>query len=1453
MKSEWLYDITGDIAEYAKKKENIYPLLLTKQSSYMKKKNMYIGTALLTLGLGFSAMAYNGLIPIPFAGAAVAAAEEEVEPTPDPEPELSYFATPTSNIETGDKLSSYPGVTEIWFHFNLGTSDDPLPLGSGTITITKDGAAYKSYEIGTAPEVYIGKSWITRLYVDFGGALEPGEYEVTVPEGAVEMEYVESSDSGSGKLVRKKNRKIVTTFTVVKGFEYSVVPTLGSKPVAADMQTITLTYPQGVTPEVSGSISLKKYSLGAVSDVTTYSASVSANVVTLTCADVKAITPCVRDMQFEYYFLDVPAYAFTLTDGTGSYQQGAFTVGNWNVVADTKGMIFTPSFDTPNLKIDDLETITVELPENTSLANANVEKGTTAFFKIFPNPVNNSYYYDYLIESNVGNKYVCKRKAATSSTVANCRPELCMKGSTTLRIASNVLQTVEYIEVEVDGQTELQPKYTKLGQMDFDAYELDGKANILHYNSSPANGGTSTKINSFTLNFVQKAKVANPDAYISLSLNGVSLKKVKVSETTTAAAAATGAGSNSVAFANKFKNAEGLDFTDPGVYEFRVEAGAFKDITYGYLNEEIKVQAYIPGDVEYSIFPAPCTVTGTDPDFVMTPGEGEAPTTIKEVIITFPNAVNVEINPNMYSINMNSSLGQLTYKNAAKGGAPQNYSGYKPDYRYEVIGKNQVKVICNEYAYPTPDNYVVGLKIYQGSFIITEMAEGDMYPTRKVSKTMTFYYPGLPMQKPDAIDADGNVLENVVLHKEDTYITIKAAGSIYPHEVTGDEACYVADAEGNKLFNVSQSHPDGLQAIMQLKFPTGKTLAPGAYKLVIPVGGLQGGSSSVTSSIVVYNKEEFVYDFTVEPNYVDIDALFTRMYPEETFTLKTWEFGPTMYVIQVNEPITLKGNLSLLYEGEELTPLDITNEGLISYIPGETITPDEPGVLAEGDATTSTSGMLQINLDAIEGLSEYVKGLPGKYSVKFPKGSVEINGDVNNEFQLDYTYEALPVDFTYELNPAPVEGGTVNDLSIITLTFPNSAAVTYDVNVATLEMPDGTILKQNYPEYTEDGKGLIFKFNAKNGWIDGQYKFTVNPMTVCVDTPEDAPNFPGLEVYYTLEVPESLNDHISKLVTPSAFDCDPSSATSPYGAGLGFIELGLDSDKITLNNDCLKTIDVYRDGKRIFSHNLSVESQENDPTIAIITVGGLADDGSGIIDGPVNCSLYIINAAPGSGRENEFNVTGTYKIVIPDGAFKLNGVPLSSATLEYNYSSESKADFSYDLTPANDESYAGEPEDFLKTITLKATAATFINYAGNGGATLEYTPESGEKVEIPRDGYPETNMVNTITYKFGNKAFDWDTVGDGTYTFSVPAGYITINDMYWEEEPGTGNFPAVTAVYHVSGSTTGITMIGIEAADSYNVFTIDGKAVKLNAAPAELIELEEGLYIINGKKTYLRK
>ena len=48
-------------------------------------------------------------------------------------------------------------------------------------------------------------------------------------------------------------------------------------------------------------------------------------------------------------------------------------------------------------------------------------------------------------------------------------------------------------------------------------------------------------------------------------------------------------------------------------------------------------------------------------------------------------------------------------------------------------------------------------------------------------------------------------------------------------------------------------------------------------------------------------------------------------------------------------------------------------------------------------------------------------------------------------------------------------------------------------------------------------------------------------------------------------------------------------------------------------------------------------------------------------------------------------------------------------------------------------------------------------------------------------------------------------------------------------------------------------MLGLDAADSYTVISLDGKVLVRGGNADALLNLNEGLYIINGKKVLLRK
>ncbi len=1536
----------------------------------MKKKNMYIGAFLLSLGLGFSAMAVNGLVPIPFAGSALAAADEGDTPE-DPTPEkvsylnvtsqsiadnasvaslpavtgvwydfdynsdkplplgsgtitvtkdgaafksyeigtaaevyidtengsrlcidfgaalkpgvyvvtvpeaavqaqgseadnetifknneivntftviqAAYFNVTSQSIADNASVSSLPGVTGVWYNFGYN-SDNSLPLGSGTITVTKDGEPFKSYEIGTSSEVYIDRNWTARLCIDFGAALEPGVYVVTVPEGAVRVQDIEASDSGSGTEKIFKNREIVNTFTVLRGFEYSVTPATGSKQKASALETITLTYPEGTTVSLNGTLELKHFNAGVTSVATTYSAAVEGNVVTLKAADVKAITPCTREISLEYYYLDVPSGAVKVTDSGSAYPQGAFTVGNWSVEADQAAIVFTPALDTPDLKISDIETITVELPENYTIANAYVEKGTMAFFTIYPNPVNTSYGYEYKIVSQDGKKYVCAQQRATTTGTAKNEPDLCIKGSTTLRFNNGILSK--------DG--------VKQGIINFDAYNLDGKEAAVIYNSTPGNGKAVTSIASLTLNFCHNTEVVNPDAVIELWSNGVMLASVKASETTTAKALPGAGGATSIGFSNKFKD-NGANRTQPGVYVFKVPAGTFKDVTNNYLNEAHEIQAYIPGDLEYTVSPATCAVKADGTNYIVTPGSDEIFTSLEEVVLTYPNATKITLSPDLSGIRQNSFMGQVTYKNASSNKAPSNYTGYKPDLQLEVVGENQVKVRFNKYVYPTPEGFVVGIKIAKGAFVVYEKG-ADGVETQTANKDLILYYPGFHMAKPEIITpADLNAVT-----ADDTYFRIQASGSIYSQtfgpntedgQVDPAYAPYIVNAAGEQQCRLTEAAvTDGLQTLMDLKIPAGTDLAPGNYKLIIPAHGLQGGNSSATSTTVVFNKDQFEYDFTVHANLADNLLLYSP--DEATFNLNTCPAGPTVFQWLVNGQLTLNTadesyfKVTMPLEDQTFEVPMNPEFGFIQYIPE--FTPDGGTTLAEGDdvddpigVDTPKTGLLVVDLRQMDLDGQFAQAY-GDYIIEFPDGAFSIGGLTAKGCSFKYTYEALPVDFTYELTPAEDTYYGDDLAEVIKIKFPNASSITYeDKEVATLTMPDGTVLTCNYPKVDQDGNAeLLFTFNAAGKeWAQGKYVFTINPNKVGVDCTADTGNFEGLTKEFTLVHPAKLSDHMS-LTTPPSLECDVTTATTPYGDGMGVISLGLDSDAIQINAKGDQVITMAYNGEVICS--LPVNQPEDDMRMAIMNAGAFEGEDD-LIGGPANNTLFIQFVDLNNETDIEkYQKDGAYTVNIPDGALLMNDVPMKGLSLTYNYSSKApELKFEWTTEPEGGD-YKAEPKDLLSNIKLIVKDGTYINYKGStGGGKL--TAPNGE--EIQKSDWPEISSDNTLTYRFNHKNTNWEALGYGTYTFSVAPGYVNVGNPYWDEYESDGNFNEdVTVLYNVQkNGTSSVTLIGVPAADSYSVYTVDGKAVLLNAAPEAVLDLEPGLYIINGCKTMLRK
>ena len=380
-----------------------------------------------------------------------------------------------------------------------------------------------------------------------------------------------------------------------------------------------------------------------------------------------------------------------------------------------------------------------------------------------------------------------------------------------------------------------------------------------------------------------------------------------------------------------------------------------------------------------------------------------------------------------------------------------------------------------------------------------------------------------------------------------------------------------------------------------------------------------------------------------------------------------------------------------------------------------------------------------------------------------------------------------------------------------------------------------------------------------NDLPNGTYEFVIPKAVLVYTAGQKATD--DFVFTYTVENPVQmgkLTDHIT-LVTPPSLEADENNTQTPMGSlGMGVVALGLN----TANFEGVGTEPIqmfYVDSNNPTAEPELVSSflpQMPSQYLVMMGAGAFADGDDLISFNPTNI-LYMM-FADGDKLDDAENIakftrTGVYVVVIPDGAFKANGELLQGTELQFHYTSGDKPfDYTWTITP---DAAVEITENAAKVfgqkgtgITLTINGAKFIDYK-SGPATL--TTPDGKVLTV---GYPAINQsAGSITWKFGTAADAEEEWPNGEYTFSILEGKIGI-DMGWEDDwTKGGNFPATQVIYKVNDPTVSVALVGVDAADSYNVYTLDGKVVKVNATPADMLELTPGLYIINGKKALVRK
>ncbi|MDD7621205.1 MAG: hypothetical protein SPJ79_08995, partial [Prevotella sp.] len=190
---------------------------------------------------------------------------------------------------------------------------------------------------------------------------------------------------------------------------------------------------------------------------------------------------------------------------------------------------------------------------------------------------------------------------------------------------------------------------------------------------------------------------------------------------------------------------------------------------------------------------------------------------------------------------------------------------------------------------------------------------------------------------------------------------------------------------------------------------------------------------------------------------------------------------------------------------------------------------------------------------------------------------------------------------------------------------------------------------------------------------------------------------------------------------------------------------------------------------------------------------------------------------------------GVYTFEIPEGYFVIGGNNAPAFTLTYTVGNGGGAVTSdWKTDPAD-----GSTVTSLKTIHVWNTTVSAMA-GGSGKITVKRDGVELEKISDANYGEDLNELIISTSVEYTE---------DGTYTFEAPEGFF-VDD--------SGNaLPAVTFTYYI-GEAAGIDNINADADGKVNVYSLDGKTVKMNATNDELKSLR-GIYIINGKKVIRRK
>lgn len=241
--------------------------------------------------------------------------------------------------------------------------------------------------------------------------------------------------------------------------------------------------------------------------------------------------------------------------------------------------------------------------------------------------------------------------------------------------------------------------------------------------------------------------------------------------------------------------------------------------------------------------------------------------------------------------------------------------------------------------------------------------------------------------------------------------------------------------------------------------------------------------------------------------------------------------------------------------------------------------------------------------------------------------------------------------------------------------------------------------------------------------------------------------------------------------------------------------------------------------------------------------GTVAEDGTvtkvpysilAMLEGGNKISLGIQNA------EEKLSEPGKYAIIIPATYCLVDGIAMTE-DIRFDYTIEgAQPEYTIVLNPADGATVNGEQ---LYEITVTFDGAKAIELNGDQTTTLYQLDENGKPIaNIYQNMSVEGNVAKFTVMELHKPYLD----AAGTFQFTIPVGMVTITD---NNDVVGKNKENIVATYYSNG--VGVDTIDVDAKD-LNIYTVNGMLIKRNGTYEDVKALEPGIYIINGKKFYVK-